>query len=723
MVTGTGQFPYRPFRLRVETWYNWQSGSSVSIHVELWVDKQSYSPSNSGCCTSWNIQIDSRGVVADFSGGFNFINGDNFLLSAFDTSATTNVNGDVGVHAYANFDVLGYTEAHVAVDGYSPGPPNAPSNLTVKSGSVTTQCFGVNYTRNPAGDGFDRNDQAQWSTRSDFATIAWTDEGPAGFTQPCTAGPAFYLNPGTTYYVRIRSHNPQGWSAWSSTLSQATLPAVAPGMTVTSTPSGLSATVTLSPPGGVSGVTQYNIEQRPLGTTTVTPYTTTTTSYAATGLTPGVTYEWRASANYGTTYTSPWTTWTPITQSNPSTSPGDYFDGSTVATADQTYRWTGTLGASTSEAVGHAPSGWLTFAQGATTSGGTGVVAQVSDPKSGAKGARVTFFTDATTAGFRVGTLNSDPGRTDVTSGASYVGTIWVKPSRSQRLAAELNWANTAGAFISTSLGTAVEVPAGVWTQLTVIADSPALAEWAGIRAIDVSGTGWSTWKGGDTITADAAMITLGAVPIDYFDGSFPDGNGYSYSWMGSADSSASIREAVAISLSDDLIDPDCPPVPLPPRPPIISDPCITDVGLWRRYYAMIPASEISDWLDVLPTFELRTYTLAERQVRIRIYPNPFNYPIPQVDTANWCAEQIVSYIPATSVMTLDGELQRTFASVSGGPTVAADHLLYGTGGTPATWPVLSCGMSYMVSFDTPVGGDAPPPGNLTTTVTLTRRT
>jgi hypothetical protein len=339
------------------------------------------------------------------------------------------------------------------------------------------------------------------------------------------------------------------------------------------------------------------------------------------------------------------------------------------------------------------------------------------------KGARVTFYTDATAGNFRLGTQNSPPGRTDVTGGASYVGTIFVKPSRSQRMAAELNWANAAGTFISLNQGTGVVCPAGSWTQLTVIADSPALAEWASIRAIDVSGTGWSTWKGGDTVTADAAMITLGAVPIDYFDGSFPDEGGYIYSWMGAANESASIRESSPANLSDALIDPDCPPVPLPPRPPIISDPCITDVGLWRRYYAMIPASEVSDWLDVLPTFELRTYTLAERQVRIRIYPNPFDYPLEQVDTANWCAEQIISYIPATSVITLDGELQRAFASVSGGPTIAADHLLYGTGGAPATWPVLSCGMSYMVSFDTPVGGTAPPPGNLTTTVSLTRRT
>jgi hypothetical protein len=721
MATGTGNFPNRPFRLRIEVWYNWQSGRTVSKHTEVWIDKLSYSPTYSGSGSAWQLYVDGVGNVANWSGGYDFRNGDNFLLHSRDDTITVGADGNSGAQIYAQYDTLGSTSAGATYDGADATVPSAPNTPTATNISTT----GMTLNWNIPSDGGASID-SMLLRRYNSALALQNDDAAQRVDYGQGASTTSYavtgLTPGTPYWWVVYAHNSQGYSVKSGALNQSTLPAVAPGMTITPTPSGLSSVATFSPPGGTSGVTLYTLEYRLGSTGAVTSTTTTSTTATVTGLTPGASYEYRGSANYGA-YQSPWTAWTPMVQPNPSTSPGDFFDGATTATSDQTYRWTGTASNSTSEAVGHAPTGWLTFAQGSTTSGGTGVVAQVSDPQSGTKGARATFYTDATSGNFRIGPDTGTVGRTDVTAGASYVGTIFVKPSRSQRMNAELYWMNAAGTFISLNLGTPVVCPAGSWTQLTVIADSPPLAEWASIRALDVSGTGWSMWVGGDTITADAAMITLGAVPIDYFDGSYPDANGYVYSWMGDPNASASIREQVETSLSDDLIDPDCPPVPLPPRPPVISDPCITDVGLWRRYYAMIPASEVSDWLDVLPTFELRTYSLAERQVRIRIYPNPFNYPIGQIDTANWCAEQIISYIPATSVMTLDGELQRTFASVSGGPTVAADHLLYGTGGTPATWPVLSCGMSYLVSFDTPVGGTSPPPGNLTAAVTLTRRT
>jgi len=720
MATGYGAFPGRPYNLRIDVWYNWQSGRTASMHVNVFIEGTWGSYSGGG--SAMQVYVDSVGNVWNWSGGYDFTSGSQFHYYAGDHIVTVNANGDAGASVNAQFDVLGSTSASTWHDGSSPLPPNSPNTPTATNLTTTSMTLNWNIPGDN-GTGIDSMLLRRYNSLAAYQNDTASERVDYGKGAGDTSHNVTGLTPGTPYWWVVYAHNSVGYSTKSGVLQQATLPAVAPGMTITATPSGLSSVATFTPPGGTSGVTLYTLEYRQGSSGSVTSQTTTTTTSTVSGLTPGVTYEYRGSANYGA-YQSPFTTWTAVIQPNPSTSPGDYFDGSTGVTTDQTYRWTGTANASSSEAVGNAPTGWLTFVQGNVSSGGTGVVAQVSDPKVGSKGARATFYTDATAGNFRIGTANGDPGRADVTPGASYVGTIWVKPSRSQRMNAEIYWMNAAGTLISFNLGaTPVVCPAGSWTQLTVIADSPALAEWASIRALDVSGTGWSVWLGGDTITADGAMITLGAVPIDYFDGSFPDENGYIYSWMGDPDESASIREQSEANLGDVLVDPDCPPIPLPPRPPVISDPCITDTGLWRRYYAMIPATEVSDWLDVLPTFELRTYTLAERQVRIRLYPNPFNYPLGAVDTANWCAEQIISYIPATSVITLDGELQRTFASVSGGPTIAADHLLYGTGGAPATWPVLTCGMAYMVSFDTPVGGEAPPPGNLTTTVTLTRRT
>lgn len=631
----------------------------------------------------------------------------NFSLGTW--SVTTTMGVGFSIPATGTSGLGGPTSISIMVYRATiPPPPNM-----LQPSLITTTTLRTQFVQ-PSDGG---------SAITSYAIQRATD---AAFTQNLVGIPGSFngvndwtgLTPGTTYYFRARAQNAVGVSGWSNTVSATTLPSVPPGMTVTPTPSGLSATVTLTPPGGVSGVDSYIVERRLVGTTTATSATTNTTSLTVTGLTPGATYEWRASAMIGT-YQSPWTNWTPIIQPNPSTSPGDYFDGSTPATPDQTYRWTGTVNLSTSQAVGHAPTGWIAFADGATTSGGTGVVARVSDPQFGQFSARATFFSDATAAGFRAGTAHTDPGRTDVTGNTGYSGSIYVKASRAQSLAAEITWVTSAGAYITASAGPPVAVAANAWTRLIVSANSPVNAEWAAIRVVDLAGPSWSLWRAGDSLVMDGAMISLGLVPIDYFDGSFPDANNFRYDWTGPANASTSIRTSVATNPSDALLDPDCPPVPAPPRPPVILDECIVETGVWRRYFAIIPAAEVSDWLDVLPTFNLTTFGLAERQVRIRIYPNPFNYPISQVDTSNWCSEQIISYVPPSTYMVLDGELQRVFADVAGGPTQAADHLLYGTGGTPASWPILSCGISYLVSFDTPL--DAPE-GNLRVAVDLTRR-
>lgn len=622
-------------------------------------------------------------------------------------SVTTTMNVGFSIPASGTSGIGGPTSIGITVVRATvpPAPGLAPASL------ITTTGMRTQFYSNGDGGSAITGWQIQRAENAAF-TVGLVTQASSG-TDVWTG-----LTPATTYYFRARGSNSVGWSAWSNVISATTLPSVPPGMTVTPTPSGLSATVSLTPPGGVSGVDSYIIERRVLGSTTVVSASTTTNSLTVSGLTPGVTYEWRSSAMIGT-YQSPWTAWTPIIQPNPSTNPGDYFDGNSSATADQTFRWTGTANLSTSEAVGVGVTGWINFPDGATTSGGTGVQSRVSDPRFGNFGARYTFFTDATAQGFRGGTQHTAPGRTDVTANTGYSGSIYVKPSKAQSIAAEITWVTSAGAYITANAGPPVVAPANVWTRVIVSATSPINAEWAAIRAVDVAGTGWSLWQAGDTLTLDGAMISLGIVPIDYFDGDFPDASGFTFDWTDAPNASTSIRNSVALDPAASLLDPDCPPVPAPPRPPVILDECIVETGVWRRYFAVIPASEVSDWLDVLPTFNLTTFGLAERQVRIRIYPNPFNYPISQIDTSNWCSEQIISYVPPSTYMVLDGELQRVFADVAGGATQPADHLLYGTGGTPASWPVLSCGISYLVSFDVPL--DAPE-GNLQVGVELTRR-
>lgn len=76
------------------------------------------------------------------------------------------------------------------------------------------------------------------------------------------------------------------------------------------------------------------------------------------------------------------------------------------------------------------------------------------------------------------------------------------------------------------------------------------------------------------------------------------------------------------------IVDPDCPPIPEPPRPPVIANSCIDGPGLWDRYLYAIPADQVAAWQKMLPTFTLYSGSDDLRQVRVRLTPNPFNWPV-----------------------------------------------------------------------------------------------
>lgn len=85
----------------------------------------------------------------------------------------------------------------------------------------------------------------------------------------------------------------------------------------------------------------------------------------------------------------------------------------------------------------------------------------------------------------------------------------------------------------------------------------------------------------------------------------------------------------VDIDCSDDtpvsIIDPDCPPVPAPPRPPTIPNACVTPETVWQRYWLTIPAENVSAWASTSLQATISSGSQEIRQVRVRAYPNPFN--------------------------------------------------------------------------------------------------
>jgi len=572
--------------------------------------------------------------------------------------------------------------------------PGKPPRPTFRSVATTEVQYNFTAPSDNGGSGITTYNH-QSATNSAFTANVqnWDDPGSPAI--------AANLIPGSNHYFRYRARNAVGAGPWSDTLSQVTMPAVPPGMFVEPNPAGDSAAVLFDPPGGVTGVTGYTWDRRVQGGDgTVVTDDLGPELQTVRNLIPGTIYEWRGAAIVGS-YKSPYTGWMAVEQPNPNTQPGNYFDGDTADKPDIDYAWTGTAENSTSTATGKKLVGWTASFNG----GSAGNISQVSDDDvSGQYVARVQITADAVAAG-NVNAGLSSARMPQVVATGTYYGTMHVKVSRPQRMRAYMIWYDAAGIEVAgRPYGESELLQPGRWYRLMVSGTAPAGTTGAIVRVHDAEGDGWSPWLGGEAFRMDAAAINLGE-PFPYFDGNTPDVGEWDFQWEGAPNESASSarpREAVY----DPLNDPDCPRPPAPPRPPAITDDCIVSTGTWSRYWAVIPDDYVTEWLSMVPTIALHIGDAPARQVRIRIYPNPLDQP-PETFVGDWISEQIVSYMPPNSSLLIDGVDQRVWAEVSAGPRLRADHLLYGTNGEPATWPVLSCGLAYLASFDVPV--DAPP--------------
>lgn len=589
--------------------------------------------------------------------------------------------------------------------------PPAPTSVGFSNTTTTTSMYQFSST----GDGGSPiiRWEFQLATNPSFTGARlFTSTGTTNITG---------LLPGTTYYARARGVNAVGPGAWSGTSQTTTLAATAPSLSVAPTLTGTEAQVDITRSETMPAVDVWILEYRPVGSTTATRVEFPESSRTITGLVQGQVYQWRVAgrrSDLGATYTSPFTAWLNVQQPDPNTTSGTYFDGNTPDADGVVYTWDGTANKSASRATAPGVLGWTaTFSQGST-----GAMYRQVGGRSQEFSARVTFHSDATSAGALSVHQRSDAAsRSPVSALGTYFGSIYVQlPERAQRLQLQMEWRTASGAFISAALGTPTVVPQnpGSWHRLTVEGVAPASAAFATLRLIDVAGTGFSAWRGGDSIVLDDAMIALGL--YDYFDGESPDTSSFDHDWLGGANASVSTRTPVPPDEeADPLADPDCPPPPAPPRPPAIDDECIEEITIWRRYWATIPETEVRHWLAAIPTMRITSGAQATRQVRIRIYENPDGEdPESFTNLQGWMSEQIISYIPPGATFILDGISERAYAEVNG-EIVPADHMLFGTGGVPATWPVLRCGTSYLASFDVPLDAQA---GNLGIEVALTQR-
>jgi hypothetical protein len=161
-------------------------------------------------------------------------------------------------------------------------------------------------------------------------------------------------------------------------------------------------------------------------------------------------------------------------------------------------------------------------------------------------------------------------------------------------------------------------------------------------------------------------------------------------------------------SATPPLQDPNC-KTPAPPRPPLVLSDCLEYPTDWRRFQLDVPTEYVPAASVAVPLITLRTFETSVNQVRIRFFPNPFGFDVTHLEGGcNFCGEFLVSYMPKNSEMTINGMTSSATVVTFDGSTAveyqrrtfSANHLLYGSDGSPMSWPELSCGVGYAMTVD-----------------------
>lgn len=146
------------------------------------------------------------------------------------------------------------------------------------------------------------------------------------------------------------------------------------------------------------------------------------------------------------------------------------------------------------------------------------------------------------------------------------------------------------------------------------------------------------------------------------------------------------------------VVDPNLPPLSRPPVPPSLN---VVDMpDNWVRYTAVIPRSTTARWGRLTPVVKFVTGAQPVRNVRVRFYRDPDGKPGLSVPVCDWDGDFFLTYMPAHSVLTVDGIRRDTRLKVGSATELPAAHLVVGSQGRPPTWPTMGCDTPYLVVID-----------------------
>lgn len=141
-------------------------------------------------------------------------------------------------------------------------------------------------------------------------------------------------------------------------------------------------------------------------------------------------------------------------------------------------------------------------------------------------------------------------------------------------------------------------------------------------------------------------------------------------------------------SYDDLVVDPTAPAVTRPPKPPAI-EPFEMPTG-WNRYAMSIPSTLGARSGRIVPTVVATTTGSPMRQVRVRFYRTGFS------DLCDFEGEFFITYVPANSILTINGP-ERIISVSTAGDVRPAANLVVGSDGRPVKWPSMACGTAYTV--------------------------
>jgi hypothetical protein len=150
------------------------------------------------------------------------------------------------------------------------------------------------------------------------------------------------------------------------------------------------------------------------------------------------------------------------------------------------------------------------------------------------------------------------------------------------------------------------------------------------------------------------------------------------------------------------VMDPDCPPIPAPPRAASPTSACLKDPEWYEPWALSIPQEAIPLWTDTVPILTIRTGGTAARKVIVRFMPRPLSTQAPEdLDPCSACGQFVIDYIPPNAAFILNGMDERAYIRQSGNVLTSGDHLLSGpTSDQLFEWPLMSCGSGYLVILD-----------------------